>query len=690
MAAAYRLTDPALGGRFEVTVHQQGWRLGGKAASGRDRDRGYRIEEHGLHLFMGWYDHAFGLVREVYDEWRPPPGSPLATWDRAFVPERRVVLSDRRGTDGPWAWWDLPFPPRGGSPGDRDVAGAAPGPPHPEVLLRRLVGWLPVPARRLGLHLPAGEGGATWDGHVAATRLAATGLATTPPGAPSDATRSDETPLDAPDGHHAALRHRHHAALRQRLHALREHLIRVHGPRPHDLADDLREAAVMLHLGVALALGLLEDVAPHGHEGWSRIDDRDLRDWLEQHGAHPEVAFSGPIRSFYDLAFAWLDGDTSDPANARIAAGAALRTLLRTAFDYRDAPLWRMTAGMGDVVFTPLYQVLRARGVSFRFFHRVERLRVGADRTTIDGIDVLRQVALHGDTYDPLERIEADGPLDVWPSTPRWEQVRGGTRLAAEGVDLESAWCGHHVGRDRLRRGEHFDEVVLGISLGGLSAVAAELLDAQPRWRAMVDGMPTVETQSVQLWTDPDLAGLGWRRGPMVGSGYAEPFDSFADVSQVLPAEVWGPDAPGSVQYLVAPLRSASREPRSDPHYPARQHEAVRANARAWLETSAARIYPDLVHDGRVRWELLHDPDGGRGPARLDVQYVRANVDPSERYVLTPPGTVGLRLDPADCGFGNLAPAGDWVRTSVNGGSAEAAVEGGLAAGEAIVARHAR
>ena len=34
---------------------------------------------------------------------------------------------------------------------------------------------------------------------------------------------------------------------------------------------------------------------------------------------------------------------------------------------------------MGDVVFTPFYGVLRARGVKFAFFHRVEELRLSAD-----------------------------------------------------------------------------------------------------------------------------------------------------------------------------------------------------------------------------------------------------------------------------------------------------------------------
>ena len=44
MSAAFDLTrTPALRERFEVTVYQQGWRLGGKGASGRNRLAGERI-----------------------------------------------------------------------------------------------------------------------------------------------------------------------------------------------------------------------------------------------------------------------------------------------------------------------------------------------------------------------------------------------------------------------------------------------------------------------------------------------------------------------------------------------------------------------------------------------------------------------------------------------------------------------
>ncbi len=66
MTAAFELTRPELASRYEVTVYQMGWRLGGKGASGRGPHR--RIEEHGLHLWMGYYENAFRLMRECYSE----------------------------------------------------------------------------------------------------------------------------------------------------------------------------------------------------------------------------------------------------------------------------------------------------------------------------------------------------------------------------------------------------------------------------------------------------------------------------------------------------------------------------------------------------------------------------------------------------------------------------------------------
>ncbi|HET6585414.1 MAG TPA: NAD(P)-binding protein, partial [Nannocystaceae bacterium] len=53
--------------RFRVTLATQGFRLGGKCAASRNPDADMRIEEHGLHAFVGFYENAFRTVREVYD-----------------------------------------------------------------------------------------------------------------------------------------------------------------------------------------------------------------------------------------------------------------------------------------------------------------------------------------------------------------------------------------------------------------------------------------------------------------------------------------------------------------------------------------------------------------------------------------------------------------------------------------------
>ena len=48
MTAAFELTDTQeLRDKYDVTVYQMGWRLGGKGASGRNAEYGERIEEHG-------------------------------------------------------------------------------------------------------------------------------------------------------------------------------------------------------------------------------------------------------------------------------------------------------------------------------------------------------------------------------------------------------------------------------------------------------------------------------------------------------------------------------------------------------------------------------------------------------------------------------------------------------------------
>src|SRR5262245_3385362 len=121
MTAAFELTRPQHEGRYEVTVYQLGWRLGGKGASGRGAAG--RIEEHGIHLWMGHYDNAFHLMRQCYRELgRDPRTSPIADWTDAFVPDPYIGVTNRTANGG-WQRMMAHFPPMPGLPGDPHADG---------------------------------------------------------------------------------------------------------------------------------------------------------------------------------------------------------------------------------------------------------------------------------------------------------------------------------------------------------------------------------------------------------------------------------------------------------------------------------------------------------------------------------------------------------------------------------------
>ncbi len=88
VTAAWELSRPGWRDRFDaITVYQRGWLLGGKGASTRGAHG--EILEHGLHVWPGYYDNAFRLLRDCYaelDRARTDPSCPIRTWRDAFVP----------------------------------------------------------------------------------------------------------------------------------------------------------------------------------------------------------------------------------------------------------------------------------------------------------------------------------------------------------------------------------------------------------------------------------------------------------------------------------------------------------------------------------------------------------------------------------------------------------------------------
>ena len=700
MAAAFELTATrALRERFAVTVYQPGWRLGGKCASGRNLSSHARIEEHGLHLWFGFYDNAFKLMRSTYEalnestELRRPPSHPLATFEKAFVGGDELVLYDRQ--DGGWESFAFRWPTYDQTPGV-DY-------PLPDVweIACRGCEWAV----------------AQWDALIGGARGRAAGRHSRPrlsPGWLLDVARglAIGVGIEAERGGENLLHLAHHLT---RAYSTASRLTR-HGPRfpgvaKLELAAELSAAHV-----VAAVLARFRDwmwdyvvaerqgdarlrlfftmfdtfasamagVAADGvlEHGWNVINDRDLCEWLSAHGAKEVTVGATPeersplLRAVYDVAFAYPGGVI---ANANAAAGTAMNDLLRLAFCYRGHFFYRMAAGMGDTVFTPLYEVLKHRGVEFRFFHTVRSLRLSPDGLAIDEIEVIPQVELKRGEYDPLVSVKR---LRSWPGEPLWEQLKDGSRLRRQSVDFERHT--NPLGRNplTLRRGADFDSVVLGIPVGAQTDICAQVAKRHKPFERMLSSAVTVATQAVQLWLTKTTPQLGWGHGARaITTTFVEPLDTWCDMSHLLGREQWaGPERPRAVAYLCGVL-----EERNEDYE--RATARVKANTRAFLERDAPTLWPHARKAGGrgFDWSVLAGGAVQRGAARLGAQYWRANTSGSERYVLTPAGSVLDRLAADESGVTNMVLAGDWTRNGIDGGCVEAAVTSGMQAARALI-----
>jgi uncharacterized protein with NAD-binding domain and iron-sulfur cluster len=363
-------------------------------------------------------------------------------------------------------------------------------------------------------------------------------------------------------------------------------------------------------------------------------------------------------------------------------------------FAYRGALMYRMQAGMGDAVFAPLYEVLARRGVRFAFFHRVEGITADAD-----GVDAVRmsvQADVPDGEYRPLVTVRG---LPCWPDLPDYAQIDPvqAALLREHAVDLESWWSDWPTlyrdafGRDLpervLQRGRDFDQVVLGLPVGTLPLAAPGLLAASPPLATTCTSLRTVVTQACQVWQDRDTRALGWTYLPgsqePILTGFSQPYDTWAAMSQVLPAEDWPPaGTPKSVHYFCGAMALSELPPRTDTGFPARAAAQAKANAVELLKDRIGALWKEAGSGFPWRW--LVDPLGGAGEARMDRQYWRANVDPSERYVLSVAGSSAQRLFTDGAGVAKLFLAGDWLRTGLDSGCVEAAVMGGMQTARAI------
>jgi uncharacterized protein with NAD-binding domain and iron-sulfur cluster len=653
MTAAFYLTsDPKWQDSYEITVYQLGWRLGGKAASGRNLEQrlGHRIEEHGFHVLFGFYHNAFRLIRDCYGNVNPADPHPTDAWKKAFrrqddvvyqemspapklanpedgaklevlreliaqanvedlfgifseaelqglaaiieprdledvqrVVERAISSGDSQvrihakyqvaGTvlriaqrleqadaaaHAAPELWTCHFPRNGRSPGE---SGLKLSPTMSLQLLLDTVNQI-VDTHRRQIRVEGSRRMSQDDdvvraaaellidvGHVAADTLFATAYEVSQrlerrfgrsfAGGSSTDTLGEFA---------ATVRRKLEDALKNRT----------------QRDGFARHVWIQIDLWTTVATGIVADGLLFF--GFDVIDDLDFREWLAKHGASAETIASPWVRSLYDALFGFRRGDVSE---ARVAAGIALRGLLYLVWGYNGSLAWRFNGGTGDVIFAPLYKVLKDRGVKFEFFRRVRKLipslredenpderkwdpGVGdelPDRDNarslpdpfIDKIVIEKQLAKEVERRIPKDKLgnftplipvkvgakavpyiavkAGEGEQLCWPAAPVDEY---GRRLLPEGDESELEICNPagapgripRGGTFTLHRGVHFDHVVLGISVGGLDEICRPLIDRKgnANWKAMFanNDPGVVATQSWQVWLKESGKQMGW------------------------------------------------------------------------------------------------------------------------------------------------------------------------------------
>lgn len=651
LSAAWRLSEPGWRERFDaITVYQRGWRLGGKGASSRGEHG--RIEEHGLHIWLGSYENAFALLRECYtelDRTTTDPESPIVHWHQALIPADNPGLADKFGET--WLTWLGTHPVDDQLPGEPDSTG-------------RELTVLAFLDRALQL------------------LLAFTESLNSDPITGIQLTTSSHTPPPTPHPRTEAVRRAALSALMAAATAgndtssltggvLDQTLTAVRDAIDYENQPNHRRAWLLLSLVTAAVRGVIADNLVTRPQGFRAINEEEFGAWLLRHGGHPDVVDSAMVRGLYDLVFGY---EESDPERPAVAAGLMLFLLGHVLFGYKGALFWKMSAGMGDVVIAPMYQALRRRGVEFEFFHRLDGLHLNPQHSAIEHISLGRQVQLADgiDHYEPLTTVSR---LAVFPDSPLLDQLVTTPDMALS--DLESHFGDRNdVGTRILRRGVDFDHVVLAVAVGMVPIVASELLADRPEWREMVTHVRTVATQAFQLWLFPDETELGWPHRGSTISAYLRPFETWASMPQTLWAENWpAGERPRSVAYFCGSLDAEWPTPLTPSDYVARYQQRVRNDVTNHVDHNLTLFFPKAFDEHGFDHKLVAG------------KHISVNIDPSDRYVQSVPGSDRFRLRPDESGYDNLVLAGDWTDCGMNAGCIEAAVMSGLEAANALLGR---
>lgn len=372
-----------------VEILQMGWRLGGKGASGRNQKHRHRIEEHGLHVWFGFYRNAFDSLRLSYERasemdrtrikdvcgarsgkklqpYPPFTETALPSISHGFVGSALIGVTEQHHDR--FEPWLVNFPVHPGHPWEVD---ATRSPQSPFDLARSGLKFARRYLESIGVAGPDPSNIERWvsarsadeDGKSHAGRVLADAARLLDGGEPSvlwlyvahEVVETLSTDVFGRDTLAQSVMSRLLAGAQRAMRSSINDAI---------AAEDgsTRRAWQMVDLMSAIVRGLFVDGVVTASRRLEDLDEEDFRDWLDRHGASELARSSDVIRAVvYDLAFGYRDGDANQP---KVGAGTALRGLGYMFFDFDGHLMYKMRGAMGDVVFVPQFLELTHRHVA--------------------------------------------------------------------------------------------------------------------------------------------------------------------------------------------------------------------------------------------------------------------------------------------------------------------------------------
>ena len=299
-AAALALTDqPGWKERYDITIYQLGWRLGGKAASGRNRDYGQRSEEVAGHHFPSTYIETKTLLRSVYKELNRPEGAPFRTFEEAFKSKSF------------WTGLEMDCEI------DKECFSM-------EYLFDKLIETFLLMTKKMIKEL--------------------------------EIEHTINEKHFKPDSSHLQFEVTSVQVLLRKIFPTVKNNSLTH------------ELLSMVDTAGAVIIGFIEDNLLEVRLG--TINHLDLRQWLKKHGASETTVDSSFVLAHYDESISYVNGEPD------MEAGTALQLFLPFYLCCEETVKWDHEAGLGDAIFAPIYEVLKDRGVHFKFFHKIEELKL--------------------------------------------------------------------------------------------------------------------------------------------------------------------------------------------------------------------------------------------------------------------------------------------------------------------------